>query len=198
MKDREELTRAEQAAFAALANEIEPPDGLEDDTLRLLRQRRLVRSGGHWWHAPRPAVWGVALAACLATLIIGIGVGRASVEPELPRASFILFLHAGPEFDAFSDANFAARFEDYNRWVAETRGSGHFITGEQLDDTGVMILPDGRGGIVERRVSAGPDGDMLGMFLITAADYDEATRIAQTLPHLEYGGRVSIRRVDPV
>ncbi|MDH3224681.1 MAG: hypothetical protein OEO23_13265, partial [Gemmatimonadota bacterium] len=141
---------------------------------------------------------GLALAACLAALVVGIGVGRTTAEPELPRASFILFLHEGPEFEPFTEANFPDRFSDYNRWVARTRESGHFITGEQLDQTGRVVIPGGAEPSVEDRVPEVADGDMLGMFFIRAQDYDEAMTVAMTLPHLSYGGRVVVRRVDPI
>ncbi|NNF26959.1 MAG: hypothetical protein HKN73_07065, partial [Gemmatimonadetes bacterium] len=177
----EDLTPQERREFEALATELDPPIELEDQVVSALQRRGLldreVRGGPSIGFGARA----LALAACVACLVVGIGVGRTTVQPGLPRASFILFLHEGPEFEPFSDANFADRFSDYNRWIAGTRGSGHFITGEQLDGTGRVVLPGGATPRVEERVPVAADGDMLGMFFIRAQDYEEAMKVAMTL-----------------
>lgn len=195
---REDLTPQERMEFENLPREADPPPELEDRVVSALKRRGLLagpaRGGGRIWFGAAT----LALAACLAGLVVGFGFGRTTVEPDLPRASFILFLHEGPEFEPFSDANFADRFSDYNQWIARTRGSGHFITGEQLDGTGRVLLPGGGLPRVEERVPAVADGDMLGMFFIRAQSYEEAMDVAMTLPHLDYGGRVIVRRVDPI
>lgn len=191
--------------------EIQPPEALEEKVLNTLRRRNLIASGGHWWAAPSATSMTLATAASLAALVLGIGIGRGSVraedgpstgagaaQAETARASFILFLHAGPEFEPNSGENFPERFSAYNDWIADTRQAGQFITGEQLDDSGLMLLPARAEPLIENRVAATDDGDILGMFLINAVDYDEATRIALALPHLAFGGRVAIRRVDPI
>ena len=35
-----------------------------------------------------------------------------------------------------------------------------------------------------------------GFYLIAAADYGEACRIAESCPHLKYGGGIEIRQID--
>lgn len=199
MNDKvDDLSAAERRAFRELPSEIEPPSGAEERVLHALRRRKLLVSRGPWWGAPSPAAIALATAAALAALVVGIGVGRGSVQAELPRASYVLLLHAGPEFEPDSDANFSERFSAYNRWIAELRGHGQFITGEQLDGSGRVLMPGGPDPLLENRIAEGRDGDILGMFLITAADYDEAVRVASSMPHLEYGGRVAVRRVEPI
>ncbi len=197
-KQRDDLTPRERMEFDALPRELDPPPGLEDRVISALNRRNLLDRPVAGRRPSFSGAAGLALAACLASLIVGIGVGRTTVESELPRASFILFLHEGPEFEPFTETNFSDRFSDYNRWVARTRESGHFITGEQLDQTGRVVVPGGAEPSVEDRVPSVADGDMLGMFFIRAQDYDEAMTVAMTLPHLAYGGRVVVRRVDPI
>jgi hypothetical protein len=33
---------------------------------------------------------------------------------------------------------------------------------------------------------------------VTAKDYDEACQVAESCPHLRYGGRIEIRQIDVV
>ena len=37
-----------------------------------------------------------------------------------------------------------------------------------------------------------------GYFIISAADYDEACRVAESNPHFKYGGNIEVRQVDAV
>jgi hypothetical protein len=109
---------------------------------------------------------------------------------------FILLLHrpAGPPPTISAEAA-AAMTKDYTGWRAEGRRKA----GEKLtNDAGrVMRAAGGRpivtdGPYVESKELLG------GFYMITAADYVEACRIAENCPHLKYGGGIEVRQIDVV
>jgi len=113
---------------------------------------------------------------------------------------FILLLHrqVGPR-PAFSPEEIAAVTRDYLGWGERQRAEGHLKAGEKLGDDPGRILSAEAGRVV---VTDGPYAEskelLAGFYLIAAPDYDAACRIAETCPHLKYGGRIEIRRIDVV
>jgi hypothetical protein len=109
---------------------------------------------------------------------------------------FLLLLHrpngAPP---AFSPEAAAAVTRDYVEWNA----AGRRKAGEKLANDGGRMLRAEAGRVM---VTDGPYAEskelLGGFYIIDAADYDEASRLAETCPHLKYGGRVEIRRIDTV
>ncbi len=109
---------------------------------------------------------------------------------------FLLLLHrpAGPPPALSADAA-AAMTKDYTGWRAEGRLKG----GEKLTNDAGRVMRAAAGRSI---VTDGPYAEskelLGGFFLIAAADYDEACRIAESCPHLKYGGGIEIRQIDIV
>ena len=108
-------------------------------------------------------------------------------------AQFMLLLHSDPSgFMQLSPEEMQKALEKFMAWRNKpfTR-DGHRLT----DDPGRVMRS--QGGHV--RTTDGPYGEtkeiLGGYYTIEAADYDEAVRLAQDHPTLEYGGTVEVRQV---
>lgn len=111
---------------------------------------------------------------------------------------FILLLHrpAGPP-PALPTEQAAAVTREYVGWGDRLRAEGLLKAGEKLtfDPGRVMRLSSGRvmttdGPYAESKELLG------GFFVISAKDYDEACRRAESCPHFKYGGCIEVRRID--
>ena len=109
---------------------------------------------------------------------------------------FMLFLHqdlgTGP---IRSPEEMMAVTKEYMAWADRMRAEGRLKGGERLaNDPGKDLRP--KGGRIA--VTDGPYAETKeligGYFAISATDYDEACRIAESCPHLKYGGRIEVRQ----
>ncbi|MCO6509849.1 MAG: hypothetical protein J5I65_03580 [Aridibacter famidurans] len=86
---------------------------------------------------------------------------------------------------------------EYVAWRDKIAEQGRLLGGEKLadDDGRHLVLDDGA-----IRVTDGPYTEakevLGGYFAIKAADYDEAVEISKDCPHLKYGGRIELRKID--
>jgi len=113
---------------------------------------------------------------------------------------FILLLHrpAGTP-PAFSPQQLAAITKDYVGWGDRMRAEGRVKAGQKLtDDAGRVLRSDGGRVVVTDGPYAESKEVLGGFYLITAPDYAEACRVAETCPHLKYGGRIELRQIDIV
>lgn len=87
--------------------------------------------------------------------------------------------------------------KNYMSWADKMRAEGRLKGGDKLTfDPGKVIRPkNGRATVTD-----GPYAESKemvgGYFMISAKDYDEACRLAETCPHLGYGGDIEVRQVD--
>ena len=113
---------------------------------------------------------------------------------------FILLLHspAGPR-PALSPEQISAVTREYVGWSDHMRTQGHLKAGEKLTfETGRVMRPAG-GRVVTTDGPFAESKELLGgFFLISARDYDEACRIAESCPHFKYGGSIEVRQIDVV
>ena len=113
---------------------------------------------------------------------------------------FILFLHrqAGPP-PALAPEQIMAMIKDYSGWADRMRKEGRFKAGDKLTNDAGRVMR-ARGGRIS--VTDGPYAESKelvgGYFIISAKDYDEACRIAESNPHFKYGGNIEVRQVDAV
>ncbi len=110
---------------------------------------------------------------------------------------FMLFLHEDQgQFDNRSEAEMMAVIKEYSAWAQSMREKGHFAGGEKLTDDPGKVMRNRNGKIT---VTDGPYAETKelvgGYFSIKAGDYAEACRLAETCPHLKYGGRIEVRMV---
>jgi hypothetical protein len=77
---------------------------------------------------------------------------------------------------------------EYAAWARGLQEEGKLLSAEKLADEPAELLGSG----------ASPEGDRVGgFFLIRAASFEEAQRIARDCPHLRHGGRVELRAIEP-
>ena len=113
---------------------------------------------------------------------------------------FILLLHESPTaFDGVSAEEIQKVISEYGAWRQKLAAEGQLAGGEKLEDGTArqLMANDGR---VE--VTDGPFAEAKevigGFFMIEAEDYETAAAISSECPHLRYGGRIELRRIDEV
>ena len=115
-------------------------------------------------------------------------------------AEYVLLLHEEPAaFADLSPAEIESVIAQYVKWREGLASEGRLAGGMKLKDEGGRWLSRENG---KMRVVDGPFSEAKevigGLFVIKAADYAEAVEISRTCPHIEYGGRIELREVDPV
>lgn len=114
-------------------------------------------------------------------------------------SSFILLLHRPVDRPraAGNPALFTEVTREYMAWADRMREQGHLKAGNRLtDDAGKIMRAAGE------RVSTtdGPYPESKevvgGFFMLSARDYAEACRLAETCPHVKYGSYIEVRQVD--
>ena len=86
----------------------------------------------------------------------------------------------------------AAIVDEYRKWGVRMTEQGRLVGAEKLkDDTFTLAA---KGNILREGL---PDGRVLGgYFLIRARSFEHARELAQTHPHLKYGGEIDVRPLD--
>ncbi len=112
--------------------------------------------------------------------------------------NYILFLHQDSQRPrSGSPDEMMAVTKAYMAWADRMRSEGRLKGGDKLtDEPGkIMRTKDGR-----VTVTDGPyaeSKEVVGGFFVIGADgYDEACRLAESCPHLKFGGRIEVRQVD--
>ncbi len=184
----------EQAAFAALPREQTSPAALEEKTVHALKAQGLLtaKSAVAFRTAPRFAI-AMGAAACL---LLGFIAGKWQTAPSsshLTQPLFVLFLY-GAETEPMHEAE---RIKEYGRWLHGLAETGRLASGEKLKDSG-HVLRNLAGRIeVHNSPLVEEPGVLGGYFIIAAANYEEALKIAAECPHLKHGGVIELREVDP-
>jgi hypothetical protein len=113
---------------------------------------------------------------------------------------FMLLLHDDPA--ALGDASpedIQGIIGEYVAWRRRLEADGRLVAAHKLTDEGgrEMSLADGRLRVVDGPYSEAKEV-LGGYFLVTADDYDAAVELARDCPHLRYGRRIELRRVDEI
>ena len=111
--------------------------------------------------------------------------------------NYVLFLQEDPAtFADLSPAQMQAIIAEYGAWRQRLIERDRLVDGHKLCDEGGRLLRSEAGQV---RVTDGPYGEAKeitgGLFVIRAADYDEAVELTRDCPHLRYGW-VELRQVD--
>jgi hypothetical protein len=122
---------------------------------------------------------------------------RTQAPGRVPMANFMLFLHerttANPNL---SRDEMTRIINEYSGWATKMRQEGRFVASDKLtDDPGKVLRPSGGKTVTTDGPYAETKEIVSGYFCIKAANYDEAVSIAQTCPHLKYGGTIEVRMV---
>jgi len=168
-----EWTEREQKELRAMREESMPRPEMEHRVIEALRARGQIRHHGfaRWW----------GIAAALLLFAAGFGAGSWKSHRSAPggdRSQFVLFLY-GSESSTGSVA-------EHKAWARQLASEGKLAGGEKL--TQESFAADGS-------ASAEPIG---GFFVIQAADWPQALEMARSCPHARHGGKVVVRKIDPV
>jgi hypothetical protein len=170
----------------------EPPAWLEQRVVDSLRSRGLFasRARGHFRWA-----WAVAsVTACVVCFVGGVFFRSRSVaSPPNPTGNrYVLFLTHSSNVATSGTAQEIALVQEYSVWAQRQRIGGRLIAGEKLNDASLEL--SGSQGLQEVHTQ---DTSLGGYFVIAAPSLDAAVAIARTCPHLERGGTIVIRPIDP-
>ena len=89
--------------------------------------------------------------------------------------------------------------QKYNDWTAQLHATGKLKGLNKLrDDLGRQINGFGEGQIVTDGPFAETKEVVGGYWIVEAASYDEAVKLASRCPSLEYGGTVEVREVEGI
>ena len=113
-------------------------------------------------------------------------------------SSFILLLHRPVNGHRAADPAVATQVtREYMAWADRMREQGHLKAGNKLtEDSGKIMRSAGE------RVSTtdGPYPESKeivgGFFMLSARDYSEACRLAETCPHVKYGAYIEVRQIE--
>ena len=112
--------------------------------------------------------------------------------------NYLLLLHGNPGRPRPSSPDeVTARIKEYMAWTDRIRAEGRHKAGEKLtNDPGKAI----RAGSGRAAITDGPYAESKevvgGFYIIAAGDYEEACRVAETCPHLKFGGGIEVRQID--
>lgn len=112
--------------------------------------------------------------------------------------NFMLLLHQVPQDRRpKSPDDFSAMLKTYMAWTDRIRAEGRYQAGQKLTfDPGKIVRSVGGRVTVTDGPFAETKEVVGGYYLISAKDYDDACRVAESSPHLTYGGRIEVRQVD--
>ena len=192
-----------EPALSSLATEHRPPPELEGRVLESLRSRGLIGRTSRPLRTPRaaPATLAAIAALVLLALALGWGLGvRSAASAALAPAAvagedWMLLLYEDGSYRSPPPEGRAARIREYAEWARRLEAAGALVSAGELDATGTLLVRAGERVVEEARVPASDLGVVAGYFVIRADSYRHALALANGCPHLEHGGRVSLRRV---
>lgn len=111
--------------------------------------------------------------------------------------NFMLFLHERTTANRdISRDEMMRLINEYSAWAVKMREEGRYVASNKLTDDAGKVLRAANGKVV---TTDGPYAEtkeiVSGYFCIKAANYDEAVKIAQTCPHMKYGGQIEVRMI---
>ncbi|HYC78247.1 MAG TPA: YciI family protein [Planctomycetota bacterium] len=114
----------------------------------------------------------------------------------MPR--YMLLLADDPSaYKDVTPAQMEAVIAKYVAWTGKMRQEGRVLSGEKLKDEGGKRIRSRNG---KATVVDGPYAESKevvgGFYIIKAANFDEAVKIASTCPHVEFGAHLDVREID--
>ena len=177
-----------------LPHTADPSPELEDRVVAGLRSRGLVASSPvSSQPADRRRLWQYAIAASLVAALGGWfahGFWNQGLSQPSPTQTQFLLLLSEPEGLNIEPPT-ADLVAEYRQWAQGLAADGRLVDAGRLSDEGTQLE-----GLLEIRELTKRDIQAAtGYFVIRAVDLVEATALAQTCPHLRYGGVIAVRPV---
>jgi len=107
---------------------------------------------------------------------------------------FILLLTGSGDYATFSPAQNEAALKVYMEWTQKLHTDGSFLHAERLSGQAKTIHPGPNPEVTDGPFAESKEA-VAGYYAITAADFDDATKIALGCPHTQYGGYVQVHGV---
>jgi hypothetical protein len=193
----ETLKKHEKAALERLFDKLESPTFFHHQLFKRMKDEQLLRT-------PRPLL-STSLAGLASALLLVVAIAalsfyagksqRETTEPVATQPSgkekFVLLVHN----DDVPPADPSEQFQAYSKWLGDIKAT-RFADGEALHGDRLMLQKSTGGIDVQRqKLTQGNREEVSGFFVFEAADMEEATKIAQTCPHLDYKGTLELRQV---
>ncbi len=119
----------------------------------------------------------------------GEGTDVAQSAAASPQPAFLLLLHEDSSFRRGEPyKSTVALAHEYSHWADGLPGGAYITSAPLIRHTGIWL------GAPHQSVAPGDFVD--GYFLIHAKDMAAAQQIAETCPHLKYGGRIEVHQID--
>jgi hypothetical protein len=111
---------------------------------------------------------------------------------------YILLLHSlRASAPPPSPERISAVTREYLDWGERQRAEGRLKAGAKLTfDGGRVLAASGEHAVVTDGPYAESKELLGGFYIVTAQDYDDACRVAESCPHLKFGGRIEVRQID--
>ena len=157
------------------------PDHLEGKAVQALQQQGFIKSN-RTRSLPR---WGLSVAASLIFFVLGFYINdrlATSTEGYLTEFNYMLLLQ---EDDKFIAGNPEQRFQEYAQWMGGIYEKGLKIDGQELAKQGANVQP----------IQLDKTRFTTGYFLLKAPSLKEAQSIAQSCPHVKYGGHIEVKPI---
>jgi hypothetical protein len=162
----------------------QPPPELEMRVVKSLRGAGYLEPAAIRFR--RRASGPVALAAAL---VLGFFAGRLQAVPFTRAESqptFLLLLYEDASYR--DDRPTREIVAEYAAWADSLRREGKLVLGEKLTEAHINVPPAKDVGAVHQVPT--------GMFVIRARGIDAATTVAETAPHVRYGGRILVTAIE--
>jgi hypothetical protein len=113
-------------------------------------------------------------------------------------AQYALILRDKGTYDALSPEEMQKIFARFRSWSAPLRSSGKIVGGQKLrDHQGKVVKRNGS----KTAVTDGPFAEakevLGGFFILEAKNYDEAIKLSEGCPHLDFG-TIEVREIEPM
>jgi len=194
-----DLTPAEREKLERL-RDVAPPAGAESNVKRALRDRGLLgRATPRAGWLPQLAA-GIAIATVL--FLSGFYAGRQKGDHAMSGEAastnglteYVLLVRESDP-SAAPGVTEADRVREYGAWARDLASKGALENGWKLADDGRLIDPMNERHRVATMAVTTREG-VGGLFIIRAANYDEAVQVAESCPHVKYGGIMEVRAIE--
>lgn len=188
----------EKSALGQLFSDVPLPSLLHLKIIEKMKNEGLINT-------PRPllraSLTGILSALLIAVALVALGftVGKnrdATPNMTLPAATksdkpqFALFLHN----DDVPPADPTQQFEQYSAWLKNLKAT-RYADGEALHGKAWSVQKNADKTTVADKVIDGNKNAFSGYFIFEATNHEEALKIAQTCPHLNYQGSLELREI---
>jgi hypothetical protein len=185
-------------SLGRLPREMMPPDSLEERTVATLRGAGLIQTRSR--SGVTLATW--VLAASIGAIAF-VGGSVMSKQRQAAQPVYALTLSGGQIDDSAAQVNRAAEYEAWaisahasspsSRMPNSQQGGGATSGGSGDVSIGLALNSDTV--IVDDLIPTATKG-ISKTYFITAPTKDSAVKIAKNCPHLKYGGRITLSKVN--